>query len=495
MSGTTQTGFPTAEGTDGALGTPPGNPPSGSQRERSSGSDFCRVVVAGPHSRADLALPLSVPLIRLMPALVQHAGVETGPDGGALHDGWVLRTGGGARLEASRSLGAQEIREGDILFLGHGSDDPVPPLYDDVVEALSVEGVRSPWSSTAVRRTAAAFAAVAVTGAAGALAVAPGTLPGYLGLVACLLGLGLAALLSRAFSDVAGGTCAAILASPLAAVGAARLLGAGPGDDAGFGAAHLLLAGAVLAVVGASGPVVVGGGDGSFAVLVVSGALSACGAFIATIGDIGAAQAASVMAPFALAVTTLWPALALRVAHLPGPQLASTAEELDQLPEPVEHETLRVRVDRARWLLTGMLAGSLVVMLGGALVLLASGEPWASVLAGVLGLLALLRARLFRDAVQVGTALAAGLAVLLGGAVLVVVRFTGETMPLLGAALPICSVVALTACAVGLLSGRRTQNPRLARVLDTVETMLLLALIPLVLAVWDVYTALLELKA
>ncbi|MEU7316438.1 type VII secretion integral membrane protein EccD [Streptomyces sp. NPDC007083] len=478
------------------------NAHAGADSTARTGSAFCRIAIAGPTGRADLAVPLGVPLSRLMPALLRHAGEEPGPDGGALHEGWALRTADGARLDGARTLGAQDVHEGDILFLRHGIEDLGPPLYDDVVEVIGAGSAERAWPPVAVRRTAAVFAGVAVAAAAGALAAAPGALAGFLGLAGALLGIGLGALLSRAFADSGAATYAVVLAALLAAVGAVRLLGPGTSDavrglDAfgGAGAAHLLLACAVVAVVGAAGPVVVGGGDGPFAVLVAGGVLAAVGAFTATVWDVTPAQTASVCAPLALAVTTLWPALALRLAHIPGPQIANDVEELEQLPGLIGHGPLRVRVDRARELLTGLLAGSNAVVLGGTLVLLGTGDLWTGVLAGVLGVLVLLRARLFREATQMAVALATGVAVLLGAAVLLLLDFAGRSLPLLGVVLPLALTIALAACAVGLFSGRRRINPRLSRLLDTVETLLLLAVVPLILAVWEVYTALLELKA
>ncbi|MEE1926736.1 type VII secretion integral membrane protein EccD [Streptomyces sp. TRM 70351] len=475
-----------------ALAPTPAEPDSaGGPGERPAGGDFCRLALAGPRSRADLAVPFGVPLARLMPALVRHAGEDPGPDGGVSHGGWVLRRADGTRLDAARPLSAQDVREGDLLFLAHGTEDTTEPLYDDVVEVITEHGVRDPWPPAGVRRGAAAAGSAAALGAAAALAAAPGLLPGILALAAALLTLGVAALVSRAFADAAAGTWTAVLAAPLAAVGATALLG----DDGGFGAAHLLLVCAVVAVLGAAGPLLVGGGDGTFAALVTAGVLAAPGALIAAVWSTDPARAAAVAAPLALAVTPLLPALALRLAHIPGPELAADAEELAGLPAPMGHDQLRRRVERARRLLTGLLAGSLAVVTGGALLLLASGGLWAPVLAGTLGLLAALRARLFREAAQVGTALAAALTVFAGAAAFTVAAFAGRPVPLLGVALPVCAVAALVACAVGVLSGRRRQNPRLARTLDAVETLFLLAAVPLVLAVWEVYTALLELRA
>ncbi|PCG81340.1 type VII secretion integral membrane protein EccD, partial [Streptomyces sp. WZ.A104] len=460
----------------------------GGAPERGAGG-FCRVALAGPRGRADLAVPFGVPLARLMPSLVRHAGEEIGPDGGVEHGGWVLRRDDGTRLDAARPLSAHNVHEGDLLFLAHGTEDTTGPLYDDVVEVIAEGGARAPWSATGVRRGAAAFGTAAALGGAAALAVTPGVLAGVLALVAAALTLGLAALVSRAFADVTAGTYAAVLAAPFAAVGAVVLLGGG------FGAGHLLLVCAVVAVLGAGCPLLVGGGDGTFAALVTAGLLAAPGALIALVWSTGPVRAASVTAALALAVTPLLPPLALRLAHLPGPRLAATAEELEDLPEPPEHEALAKRVAAARRLLSGLLAGACLVTGGGALVLLASGGLWPSALAGTLGLLALLRSRLFRATAQVGAAVAAGLAVLCGAVVCAVLRFAGGPVPLLAVLLPLCFVVAVVACAVAVFSGRRGLNPRLARALDSVETLLLLAVVPLVLAVWNVYTALLELRA
>ena len=47
----------------------------------------------------------------------------------------------------------------------------------------------------------------------------------------------------------------------------------------------------------------------------------------------------------------------------------------------------------------------------------------------------------------------------------------------------------------GRWGGRGPLNPRLARGADLLETVLLLSVVPIGLAVWNVYTLLLELRA
>jgi hypothetical protein len=66
---------------------------------------------------------------------------------------------------------------------------------------------------------------------------------------------------------------------------------------------------------------------------------------------------------------------------------------------------------------------------------------------------------------------------------------------LLGIAAPVALVLAAVAGGFGRWGGRAPLNPRLARSLDLLETLLLLAVVPIGLAVWNVYTLLLELRA
>jgi type VII secretion integral membrane protein EccD len=457
--------------------------------------EFVRIGVAGPAGRADLAVPAAVPLARLMLTLLRHAGEEPGPDGGAGHGGWVLRRADGTRLDPATSLAAQHIHEGDLLFLGHGTDDATPPVYDDVVEVIGEHGVRGGWPAQATRRASGALAAIAVLAVCGALAAAPGRLPGWLGLSVALFALGVAALMSRAFGDTGAGTFAAVLAAPAAMVGACRLLGTEPGLVDGFTAAHLVLACAVLACVGALGPALVGGGDGTFTALVVSGLLGGTGALACAIWDSATpAEGATIAAPLALVLTTVWPTLALRVARMPAPRVAASAEDLEELPSQLEHDRLRGRVLAARRVLTGMLVGSHLVVAAGTLVLFAATELWSSVLGGVLVLLTLLRCRLFKEASQTAVPLITALVTAAGAAAFTIVDRVDTTVPLLGVLMPAGLLIALICGASGILAGRQRINPRLSRTLDLFETALLLSVVPLVLAVWQVYPALLDLK-
>lgn len=470
----------------GRQSPPPGTAPAATA--------FVRVGIAGPASRADLAVPAAVPLAPLLPALLEHVGEDAGPDGGVRHGGWALRRTDGTPLDAATSLAEQGVVEGDLLFLRPGDEDAAPPLYDDVVEVLGEHAVRDAWPTRATRYAAATLAALALLTGCAVLAVAPGAVPGWLALATALLALSAGVLASRGFGDVPAGTFASLLAVGPAVVGTVRLLGAGH-DGSGLGAAHLLLGCAVVAVLGTLGPVLVGGGDGAFAALLVAGPLGAVGAALATLWDgVSSAEAASVAGPLALALTTLWPTLALRVARVPAPHLAATPEELERLPSQLAHEQLTARVAAARRVLGGMVLGGHLVAVAATLWLFAATELWAGVLGGALVLLMLLRARLFRERGQVSTVVVAAVLTAGGAAVFAVADRFAQPVPLLGVLLPTVLTLALAAGGVALAAGRRGLNPRLSRALDVLETVLLLAVIPLVLAVWDVYGTLLNMR-
>jgi type VII secretion integral membrane protein EccD len=448
-----------------------------------TGGAFCRIRLAAPGTQVDLAVPSAVPLARVLPTLLRHAGQD---ESGA---GWALSRDDGARLDPSASLAAAGVREGALLVLHPASEWTPPPVYDDVVEVVSRSAVPRPWSIGEARVACGVLVTVCVLGALGALAATRGTVPGALAGAAAGLLVCVGWALARAAGDIPAGTLAATLAAPCAALSAAELLGGS------WGRGHLLLASAAVVLVAAVGPAAVGGGDGAFAALGVIGLAGALGALVAMLGDARPAQAAAVVAPLTLAATTMLPVLALRTARLPRTPLPRSAEDLAMVPGQLDLGRTTAQVGQARRLLSGLLAGCQASTTAGALVLAADGLSWSRLLAAVLGVLGLLRGRLFRERAQVATAAVAAIVTLVVGTVIMVLRYAGDDDRLLGVIAPVLVGVALLAAVVGGLTGRRAATPRLTRGLDVLETLLMLSVVPLALAVWDVYHALLDLRA
>ncbi|MGL5860591.1 MAG: EsaB/YukD family protein, partial [Phycicoccus sp.] len=80
------------------------------------GPDLARITVAGSSRRLDVAVPGDAPLCDLLPTLVARLGDGLSDDGEA-HGGWYLSTGDGDRLDPSRSLVEQGVRDGARLHL------------------------------------------------------------------------------------------------------------------------------------------------------------------------------------------------------------------------------------------------------------------------------------------------------------------------------------------------------------------------------------------
>ncbi|NED11168.1 type VII secretion integral membrane protein EccD, partial [Streptomyces sp. SID9124] len=124
-----------------------------------------------------------------------------------------------------------------------------------------------------------------------------------------------------------------------------------------------------------------------------------------------------------------------------------------------------------------------------AAVLGASGGTWGRLLALTAGLALLLRARLFRYTAQVVCLLVAGtgtLAALVTGLALAIDRAAPYSRTTaLCAALVACAVLL---AAAGATVPRKGLSPFWGRFLDLAESALLLSLVPLCLAVLDLYT-------
>ena len=461
----------------------PGTEPDG-------GSGFCRVQVAAPTTRVDLALPTGVPLAALLPAIVGYAEQDLSAPAG-----WALSRLDGTRLDPASGLGAVGVREGELLLLHAAHDSVGQPLYDDVVEVLADADDDAGWRPRDTRTMCAVLGGLAVLGAVWA-GVATGTrLAAVLLFVLALLLVGGGALLARATGDVPGGTLLGALSAAVAAAAGLVLLGPPPT------AVHLVLISAIVLLHAAIGAPAVGGGDAVFLAVGIVGVFGLLGGLLVLLVPATAARSAAVVAPLALAATTMLPALALRLSRVPRPPLPRTAAELADVPGQLELDRVRHRVWRARTLLSGLLVGCYAATALGAVVLAVAvligdgASPWPAVLAAVLGALLLLRSRLFARRMQIAAPLVAAAVVFLAGVYATVTTWAGNGAVLLGVVIPLALVLAMVAGGFGRWGGRGPLNPRLARSLDLLETLLLLAVVPIALAVWNVYTLLLELRA
>lgn len=161
--------------------------------------------------RRDVTVPQSVPLVELLPGLVDVIGARA--DTGT-NDGFAVRTASGRPLDQSASLSAQGVRAGASLLLEPLGEGVADMVYDDLTEAVGqvVEQVSTPWTSSDARTLACLSAAALVFVAAILLATTPpdaiaalqpgrvallNYINGAIGVMSALLVMGTSAVVTR----------------------------------------------------------------------------------------------------------------------------------------------------------------------------------------------------------------------------------------------------------------------------------------------------------
>ncbi len=451
--------------------------------------EVCRLVLVGPSSTVELAVPAHVPLADLMPTLLGHLGPELA-DRGHAHGGWVLQRLGEPPLAEDRGIAALGLYDGDVLHL-RGRTAQLPQAdFDDLVDgvATGVSGRADRWGAAATRRLTLALVGVAL--AAGA-AVIPATGAGTFaaaagGIVAALL-LVAAAAASRAWADAAAGTLLAAGAVGFAGMGGLALPA---GDRAARWGPALLTGPGLLAAAAAAATAAVlaraalGGTARGFLTATGAGALVALGGLLSTAAGVGRAGAAAVVLATALLLRAVVPVLAARLAGLRIRPLPGSATEFQQDIDPEPAGAVLAGAESAIGYLVAMYVG-LGAVEAGCLAVLASAPGWAPrALTAVASFLLLLNGRDLVGAWQRLAALGPGLV----GAAAVLAAGTATATPqhrlVIVAALVI--LAGLLVAAARLLPGRRLL-PYWGRLADLGQSAAALAVVPLVLAVLQLY--------
>jgi type VII secretion integral membrane protein EccD len=358
----------------------------------SLGTELCRVTVIGPHSKADLAIPLSATVANLLPVLLQHIAQE--PERGGA---WILQRLGEPPLDPDGTVDTLGLRDGDELYL-RPVEDPLPELdFDDLADGVGDAMSRRSdlWRPQLTRRLflgLAAFTSVLL------LASLASTGPPLLTLVyagiaafATLLASGLMAWKGkqRAIATIMGlsGCALAALAGSLAPLGTPE------GPDSG--AVALLLAGAALGVSAVCILLVRNLSAPVFGATLLIGLFACLGASLVLVAGTSAAGSAGIVASVALVVMVAGPKLALRLGRLAGPQLPRRTEELQEDIEPEQAERVLSRTDSANGFLCMIAASTSAVIIVGIVVVQRESGWVPTTLTVLFALAVLLRAREF----------------------------------------------------------------------------------------------------
>jgi type VII secretion integral membrane protein EccD len=428
-----------------------------SPRLAGAGADTCRLTVAGPAKRADLAVPATTTMAELLPVMLQHVVDEA-----ERNQPWVLQRLGGEPLDAGGTVETLDLRDGDILYLRTTTQAMPAAEFDDIAVGVADSvGDRSgrpgPATTRGLLLGAACVALAAFT--AGCFAIRPGWLMAPALGAATVFLLGGCVLATRALADTTAGMITGLWGCAFAALaglsgsrGAAGILAPTRPD--------VLLAGA-LAMLAA-----------------------VAGAWLALAFHWDPVRVTAVLAVAGFIAGTRAVRIVLRAAQIRVPQLPRTAEELQQDIEPEPASAVARRTARAVGYLDSFTVSSAAVFVA-AFAVLARSPGWAGwVLSLLLSGAVLLRAR-ETDGIWQRTAL-----VLSGAAGTGLVLLTGVAR---GRELPAAVLLAvllgagvLLVIGAGRLPGRR-QAPIWGHLAEQLETVTALALVPLLLQLLHVY--------
>jgi type VII secretion integral membrane protein EccD len=445
-------------------------------------AELSRVTIVAPATRVDLALPANVPLATLLPTLLRYAGEQLPDDPGA-PAGWILTRLGGKVLDSGRTAAQLDIRDGEVLYFTPKAHAAEELIFDDVVDAVATATQRRTgrWQPDGTRRFSVTFATLSLLGGAAAMffSGAGSVTGGVVGLLAALALVMAATVLARAFGDSRASVLLGLVALAYASVGGLLLL-AGDRTWHGLAAPHVLTGATALVAFAAIATVATGEATGLFVGACGAGLVLVVGASICLIFGVPAAAAAAVIAAVVFGLIPALPMVAYRLARLPIPSIPTRPDELKADAETVNGLLILARSDRAEEILTGLTGTVALVLLGAEVALAFGGGLPGLLLCTVLALLLLLRARPLSGRRQRLTVLVAGTA----GLALAVTAFTAGAPPAVRVAVVpgALLLVAIVALVYGLaVSGRRI-SPVWGRLLDLVEIVLIVAVVPL--AAW-----------
>ncbi len=448
---------------------------------------FSRVTVVAPRTRIDVALPAGVAVADLLPMLLDMAK-ETTPDGGARHGGWCLAKLGDAPLDPSRTLASLGVVDGELLQLRRRAENPPPPLYDDVVDAIAESSPDSyrPWTKQTARRIGYIAGVLALVTAAitvlmsgplfGGSAVGAAVTAGATAIAAVALG----AVIVRGYQEETTGVLIAAAGGlPMAFVSGLYIV---PGD---LGRANLLLASALVLIVSSASIMLLGAGVTTF---VAAGTAAMIGVVAFTVGTLIAHPAAGIAAGTAavsLAGLSVLPRLTIQLARLPLPNVPGSAEDLKEDTGFPDYRSIERRAGLAHEYMTGMIIGCGVAAAIAAIITAGKGDVWAVSMAIAATLVLLLRARTYANGSQAIALLATGM--LSAAGIMIGWLLGSNTVDRLLWVFGSLVLIAAAALVLGVIFPEQRFSPPLRRTVEIIEAICIAVLLPLALAVMNLY--------
>ncbi|MBC2867693.1 type VII secretion integral membrane protein EccD [Streptomyces mexicanus] len=472
---------------------------------------FCRVTVVAPDSRIDVALPVDIAVADVYPEILRLTG-QTQAVG--TPTGYHLVRRDGRVLDGARTLADERVLDGEVLSLRPFGESLPPAVHDDVVDAVASAVVRDRhlWSDDLLRAAGLAGGALLLLLCGFVLWYAdpvrhdmhglPGVVAGGLGVLLTAF----AGVRARVYADRAAAVAVGLGALPLLLIAGCGIVG--PASGQGPGALQFMLGCAAVLVASVALVALTPAGDAPFVAASFAAAAGTLAGFAEILTGASATETAAVCAPIAIGLVAFLPALSSRFARLPigyAPPRSTTHEEFDpdsarRDADALDAERIAAQARRGHEMLLGLVGGTAAVVVASAAVLGFADDVWAQLLALASGLAMVMRARLFRYTAQVSCVLVSGfaaVALLLLGLALnppdgaltdFVLHGDRGTLDLRTIWLTAAIIAgALLITAIGLIVPRSGLSPFWGRFMEIAESFVLLTLVPLALAVLDVY--------
>ena len=436
---------------------------------------YSRVTVVSGTRKVDLALPSALPVADVVQQVMRYCVAE---EAAGEPSTWSLARLGGTPLPLTHTLAEAGVLDGEILELRGRTASVRPALVEDVRDAIedSVDAAGGWWTT----QTTVSFALTAGATTLAVLAVVQLLNPTSLGadatvqlvnaLIAVTAALGLTTWSTRRSTAWVTQVCALVLAAW------AYLSGLAIGATAELDPPVVLLvatSSAAMAVVAAR--LITAQTTAlaaAFAVLAASAlALGVVG--LTGIDDLHVARLAPVLA---LLATGVIPRLTLAVGGI------ASADYRIRHVGRLSDSALVARYRQSNGLLIGGLLGASVVVAGSCTVL-SFGNDWDRYLALSLGLVALLRSRVFSRVAHMIALRAVGTYVL----ALQLVRLADDAEDLQAWLVTVAAVAAVLLVAISSLAMSEITRARVKRVLNIVEFLVVVDMVVVALGALGLY--------
>nr|BFF22036.1 type VII secretion integral membrane protein EccD [Glycomyces mayteni] len=385
-----------------------------------------------------------------------------------------------------------------MLYLNPADAAKPEIVFDDVIDAVATatEQRGNRWDHLATKRFSVGVGTAALGVGAVAILLTGHLASAIVGLSIALILVGASALLSRAVGDSRAATYFGVTAVLYSGVGG-LLIAARDRSLFELEGPHVLIAASAILLFSVLAMVAVGD-MASAPVFIVSilgsVVLGVSTALMLVIPD-GSATAAGIAAPLALAILPAAPRLSLTMAMVPTPTLPTTEELKEGDTEAIDGKRILKLSEHAGNYLEALYSFAAVTGLVSAIALAFSGTMPGLILATILSLVLLSRARTVEDRPARIVMLTGGMGGLAATLAAVFVASGDSILVRLTVILGVLTLLTLIAMVYGLAVAGKKIAPTWGRSLDIIEALLIVSILPLVGWVCNLYEIALSLRA